>query len=131
MLRALDPSRPPRRRTAAPRHLVMGAGPSVQPSWARTLPPAGLQKCERQQCVCPVSFGCAVSNCRVLRGSVAAAGGTRRAEEEMAASTSEELLSGHPSHCFVGLAEFTRFYKGSEIGRMPNPPKTGRRPTGH
>lgn len=57
MLRALDPSRPPRRRTAAPRHLVMGAGPSVQPSWARTLPPAGLQKCERQLCVCPVSFG--------------------------------------------------------------------------
>lgn len=57
MLRALDPSRPPRRRTAAPRHLVMGAGPSVQPSWARTFTPAGLQKCERQQCVCPVSFG--------------------------------------------------------------------------
>lgn len=38
------------------------------------------------------------------------------------ATCRKELLSEHPSHCFVGLAEFTRFYEeGSEIGRMQNP----------
>lgn len=67
-------------------------------------------------------FRGADSNCRVLESvSLRLARWTRRAEEEMA-TYRKELLSGHPSHCFLGLAEFTRFYEeGSEIGRMQNP----------
>lgn len=67
-------------------------------------------------------FRGADANCRVLESvSLRLARWTRRAEEEMA-TYRKELLSGHPSHCFVGLAEFTRFYEeGSEIGRMQNP----------
>lgn len=66
-------------------------------------------------------FRGADSNCRVLESvSLRLARWTRRAEEM--ATYRKELLSGHPSHCFVGLAEFTRFYEeGSEIGRMQNP----------
>lgn len=53
----LDPSRPPAAGRRLP-DLVMGAGPSVQPSWARTLLPAGLQNVNASNVSVPSLSGC-------------------------------------------------------------------------